>query len=362
MDPDPGSSGHSLRSRVWAVSKLVLGVVLLALVLWRGGPTLAVVVLTPVRIGPLLLALLFGVAAPVCTFLRWHWLAHAQELGIPLRESWRLGCLGYFWGTVLPGSLGGDIVKAGLLARDPDRRVGAIASILMDRVIGLFGLFLLAGCVGVVTLIFAPDDFGGQVILWTLVVGAMTLSGAGLATVILARLLPDRAGVWVGKVARRLPLVGRTMAALWQAGWLYRSRLRVLAGAVLLSVVGHIGFILNFYFTARMFHQLGSSIPTVAQHFLIIPAGQLFGSVFPTPGGLGGAEFGFGQLYVLLGKPETNGVLGALAVRAITWGICLVGALIWSGTWIRRSANATKTVPFRDDGASDSWTQRRLAG
>ena len=71
------------------------------------------------------------------------------------------------------------------------------------------------------------------------------------------------------------------------------------------------------------------SIPTLTEHFLIVPIGLTIQALFPAPGGLGGGEFGFGKLYKLIGSPEAMGVVGSLAQRIITWSMALAGYIIY---------------------------------
>jgi hypothetical protein len=50
---------------------------------------------------------------------------------------------------VIPGAVGGDVIKAAYLCRmQPDRKPQAVASMVLDRILGLLGLFLLAGIAG----------------------------------------------------------------------------------------------------------------------------------------------------------------------------------------------------------------------
>src|SRR5262249_52345866 len=79
------------------------------------------------------------------TILRWHFLVRAVDLPLKLRDTLQLGFLGYLYNFVLPGGVGGDLVKGGFMARkQPGRRTDAVLTVLVDRIVGLYGLFLLA--------------------------------------------------------------------------------------------------------------------------------------------------------------------------------------------------------------------------
>jgi glycosyltransferase 2 family protein len=100
---------------------------------------------SPKRWDMLLLAQVTALLAIVLSFLRWRLLV--ENLGIPftVRESLRLGFLGYLLNFISLGSVGGDLFKAILVAKEKkSKRPEAVASVLLDRAIGLLGLIILA--------------------------------------------------------------------------------------------------------------------------------------------------------------------------------------------------------------------------
>ncbi len=56
----------------------------------------------------------------------------------------RLFFLGLFYNNLMPGSVGGDLVKAWYVTKHTDKRLEGVLSVFMDRVIGLFGMVLMA--------------------------------------------------------------------------------------------------------------------------------------------------------------------------------------------------------------------------
>ena len=83
-------------------------------------------------------------AAVLLTFCRWYVLVRALGLPFRLSEALRLGAVGFFFNTFLTGSVGGDFIKATVLARQQSERTLAVASVLTDRVIGLWTLAAFA--------------------------------------------------------------------------------------------------------------------------------------------------------------------------------------------------------------------------
>ena len=87
----------------------------------------------------------------VLTIIRWHFLLRCIGIRLPFREIFSLGMQGQFFSLFIPaGSVGGDLIKAGILAkRSPGgEKFNGVFSILVDRLCGLTALmlFTLLGC------------------------------------------------------------------------------------------------------------------------------------------------------------------------------------------------------------------------
>ncbi len=90
------------------------------------------------------LAVAIYLLAVMGTFLRWRILVLALHLPFSVGNALRLGFVGYVLQFVSLGSLGGDVFKAILIAREqPDRKPEAAATVLVDRFIGLFSLTIV---------------------------------------------------------------------------------------------------------------------------------------------------------------------------------------------------------------------------
>ena len=77
-------------------------------------------------------------------------LVRVIEPRFTLRAAFLLGFIGNVFNLVIPGAVGGDLIKAAYLVRMNINRTQAIASMVIDRILGLLGLFLLAGIAGAV--------------------------------------------------------------------------------------------------------------------------------------------------------------------------------------------------------------------
>ena len=85
-------------------------------------------------------------AAVLLTFVRWWYLVIAPGRSpAASRDAIRISFWGYLFNLAPLGIVGGDVVKAVMLGHEhPQHRAKAVASVLFDRVVGLYMLFVVA--------------------------------------------------------------------------------------------------------------------------------------------------------------------------------------------------------------------------
>jgi glycosyltransferase 2 family protein len=263
----------------------------------------------------------------LATLYRWHVLVRAQDLPVTLSATLRIGLLGFFFNTFLPGSVGGDLVKAAAVAREQSRRTAAVATVIMDRVIGLWSLIFFVALIGGTCWLFGLFD-GATANPSTVIVTAAAVAVAiSLSGWMLMGLAPKSvAERFVNKLAR-IPKIGGMAAEFWRVIWMYRSRPGSVAAAIGLSWISNVGFVLAFYFCGlTLWNGLPSNpLPSLAQQFLIVPLGFMIGAIPLFPGGAGISEAGFGGIYALFGSAAYNGVLASLVNRLLSWIIGVLG-------------------------------------
>jgi len=326
-----------------SLAKYVLGLALLAYVIvhnWQStenGPGLAEAVSRPINLAALAgAAIAVAISAPT-TFVRWFVLVRAQELPFTLRNALRLGMIAYFFNAVLPSAIGGDIIKAVGLARKQSRRTVAVATVVFDRIVGLWGLIWLVAALGAVYTAAGSEILRGNAGLVAVVRTAWVTLAVSIAVWIMVGLLPDARARRFAERLQGVPKVGGALAEAWRATWMYRRKPGAVAAALGLSFISQGLYILCYHNAVRVFadSETAASLPTLLEHSLIVPIGMIVQATFPAPGGVGGGEFAFGKLYVLLNQPESLGVLGSLALRMITWVLGFFGYL--AGSHIRPS-------------------------
>lgn len=287
----------------------------------------------PIHAGFLALAFMTGFAAILLTFLRWYVLVRAQDLPFTVPDALRLGFIGFFFNSLMPGSVGGDVIKAAFLAREKkDRKTVAVSTVIMDRAIALWALIWFVAISGAIFWTFGMlEGPGADRSLLIVKIAAIVVAVSFTGWMLLGLLPPWRAEKFAGRLSR-VPKAGHSLAEFWRAVWMYRCRQATIAATMLISWVGHVGFVFFFYCSVRVLWDPGDPaqrIPSLAQHFLLVPIGLVIQAAPLFPGGAGIGELGFGVLYKWLGASVSCGVLGSLVKRVIEWTLSIFGYFIY---------------------------------
>ena len=273
----------------------------------------------PKHWGLLTLALASCSTAVLLTLVRWCYLVRALDVPLRMRDALRIGFLGYLFNLAPMGIVGGDLVKGVMLARrQKGKYAEALASVFVDRITGLYLLFVVASAAIVLTGFWNVDA-----VRWvcnaTLIVTA--IGTVGVVVVLLPDRTEGRSTRWIG----RLPYVGPPLLQIVDAVQMYRRRLPVLAAAAAMSIAVHSLFTLGIFLIAS---GLYDRVPALGMHFVLSPLSAAAG-VLPLP--MGPFEFVLDRLYlyapVVGGGAMTagQGLVIALGYRIITVLIAAVG-------------------------------------
>ena len=267
----------------------------------------------------------------VLTFVRWFWLVRAIEPTFPVRSTFLLGFIGNVFNLVIPGAVGGDLIKAAYLVRMKINRTQAVASMVIDRILGLLGLFLLAGIAGAIAWPRAGTDVRRLIVLAWLLLG---LGALGLAA-IFGQALTRRFPVLLHGHGR-LAVILRELKAMSET---YRRRLGIVFAGLALAALGHVLNVLAFYSVSWALFPTG--LPSLAEHFLLVPL-ILFTMVVPLPGGaLGLTERVSQQLFKLAAHP--GGALAMMGFRVLMYTGGMISACVYFAQ-IRQVRSLTETA------------------
>lgn len=283
----------------------------------------------PKRWDVLAAAWMFCMASVVLTIVRWYYLVRALDLPFSMKDAFRLGFLGYLLNFVSLGSVGGDLFKAIFIAREHQRRrAQAVATVLIDRIIGLFALFIVA------TVAILVTDMMASTVREVQVICRATLIGMGVGTVgVFLVLTPGFSQGRFSLLLERMPRVGPIVAKLLLAVRMYRSQLPILVLTTVMSVGVHLLSAVGIYLVGR---GLGGQVPSLGDHFVIVPMGMLVG-VLPLPmSGLGAFEAVMEFFYThgtsAAEITKGQGLVVAFGYRIVTVTIAIVGVFYYLGS------------------------------
>ncbi len=277
----------------------------------------------PKRWELLLAAWLIALLAIVVSFMRWRLLVIAFGIPFTVREALRLGFLGYLLNFISFGSVGGDVFKAILVARDkPEKRPEAVATVLLDRAIGLLGLVMLAW----VCLVFFASAEQSPLLIG-IKRGAAVLSSLALlalAVAVFAGPWFDRWIDWGGK----MPVAGETLARMARAVRQLRTCPQKLLWMSGLAILVHSMLALSIYcISCGIYPQH----PSLREHMMVVPPGMAAGALPLAPGGIGVQEGALAGLFRQLPNLPVgySALLVATVYRLITVAIAGIGVAFY---------------------------------
>jgi uncharacterized membrane protein YbhN (UPF0104 family) len=285
------------------------------------------------RLDPWLFALalaIYGVSQLVIAF-RWWVLLRALSIHIPVLSTLKLHFIGLFYNNVMPGSVGGDLLKAWYVAKHTHRRLEGALSVLVDRVVGLGGMLLMA--VAAYLLFMRGQGLGiaaeggsgseqglaqyGRTMLWAAVAVAAVVSVVLLHPRSRARVREAVAKAW----QRGRSWFGRAKQALV----VYCSRPLTMFYSLVLTIIGQSVVIIAFWL-------LGRNLAIAAgprYYFVIFPVTWVIGAVPVSIAGLGVLEAGIVEMFVRMTAAAAESALALALCQRFIWVIgSLPGGLV----------------------------------
>lgn len=263
---------------------------------------------------------------------RWYLLLHHIRVHLPFLTVLRLALIGIFFNLLVPGGVGGDLIKMVYLRKESgDRYPQALLTVLLDRLLGLAGLLFIAlVSVGLNLEMIATGPVELQGLL--MVVGIASVAGLlGGVGFFLWPWISKWGTRWGGGAYARLPEgVRAILVKVTDALDLLRASPMKLFGLLLLAAAGHLLAAIGMYLVARGASFGSFSLP-FAPCLLATQLANLVAAVPLTPGGLGGRDLVMSLLLRAAGAPQQ--LAGAVPVLVtlllVTWSLIGGLALLW---------------------------------
>ncbi|MCS7032765.1 MAG: flippase-like domain-containing protein [Phycisphaerae bacterium] len=222
------------------------------------------------------------------TALRWQQLLRAVGIHLPFSRTFALNMVGCFYNSFMPGSTGGDVLKAYYAAKQTRHfRTRAVMSVIIDRIIGLLALVILGGSMAGIQWMTASDGRDPATRKSVQVaVGSMLILGAVAVALCVLYVPALRRYTGLGFVLGRLPMQAQVGKAL-ETMELYRRRPGLVLGALLLTLPVHGTVVVSAMLSGMAF---GLPLPAW-YYFVAVPVIVLSGSIPISPQGAGVMEF-----------------------------------------------------------------------
>lgn len=318
--------------------KLALATAIVIVLFWYGvidARALLGMIADPAKSAPSLAMLLVAFALGS---VRWHLILRTFGITLPFRSVFEIYAIGACSNTFMPGATGGDVMRVVYVLRSVEAgKLRAAVSVFADRVIGLYGLLIVA----LMAIALRADtalghattrSFGYALIALfsTITLGCAVLllvSHAAKSTVLMQS-WEQRAG-W-----RRLARMSLELVLV------FRGALRALAGAMTLSVLISSLMVGSVAALARGYGVKGLDALELSGAAALA---SLAGAVPLTPGGIGIAEGAFAYICLLW---SVGGVAAAYGT------VFLGNRLLWIAVSLTGAIGFVTHRPHRDAGSA----------
>jgi uncharacterized membrane protein YbhN (UPF0104 family) len=132
------------RQRLVQLVGTILAIVLLVFLLREGGWNEILNAMRQIQVADLFWVALLFLISRLAVVARWHVLLKSGGVDIRFKDSASLTFTGLFASNFLPTTVGGDVVRLGGAMQMGFDRAVCLASIVADRIIGMFGMFMVA--------------------------------------------------------------------------------------------------------------------------------------------------------------------------------------------------------------------------
>lgn len=237
--------------------------------------------------------------------------------GLPFLFILRVCWIGMFFNLVLPGQLGGDIVKMYRISKNSGKTVKSTAAIIIDRIMGFSSFVLLAGA----ALLFGHYSMDISIIknsVITLLVASIVFYFLIFNKNIVQKLK------FLKSFAQRLK-IDHLSREIYLSFNFYRNHPKALRDTFLISIVTNIASFISSY---MLFKAIGVNIPLV-YFFILIPVIGIISILPISLSGIGLQDGAYIFFFSQLGISPAK-ILGiSILSHIFRFGIGLIGGLIY---------------------------------
>ncbi len=294
--------------------------------------------------------LVFVLSQIILSF-RWWIFMRTWDIHISYRMAAKLTFLGLYFSNFMPGSVGGDLVRAWYVAKHTHKRMASVVSVLVDRILALIGTLIMAvtafWLAGSKEMFIRQDTsgFSAKILEYK-----MPILMIGLAILIIGLL------VVLSPLGRKKlkPLYEKLLHHLRQAfqqtleaGLVFLKKPLLVPGTMILTFILQSMVIFSLWLLGREM-----KIPANLEiYFVILPIMWVAGSIPISIAGIGVVEGGMIYLLMQFGGASYDAAAALALSQRVVWIIAsLPGLGIYlSGKHLPKSLDSRFSIDAKDE-------------
>lgn len=307
------------------IAKVLKFVVAFGLIFWMVQKGLIDFSVFQLMATPLNISIALGLGFINLALSNWRWtlLLNIRKFDVGLRQTMPLTLIAVFFNFAIPGAIGGDVVKAFYIAKDhPDRRLEAVTSVIVDRVLGLYGMVcmaIFAISINIPMIVSKPQLFLVSVSSFGVFL-AMTLA---LAAAFSKRL---RKSLRIDWILQKVP-GGSVGIKFYDAFQAYRQNPGVVFASLILGLMAQMVAVLFMVYIGIL---MGESELSFGTYIFAVPLGFIVSAIPISPAGIGVGQYAFLILFRLYSGTDTDvGQMSITAFQVVLFAWGLVGGILY---------------------------------
>lgn len=305
------------RKHITTILRIVIGAALIAILIWRLDISKIFDNIRSIEKVYLLYALVPYLLFIVISAWRWQVLLDYKEFSIPFGRTLIIYFIATFFNNFLPTTIGGDVMR--VLYSMKERRADALATVLVDRILGFVGLFVFALFAVLYLFVikrqteFLPFTVGGLIII----------------IVITYLFFSERAYNRFSPIVQKIRVfkIGERLNRLHEAATDFSSAWSTITTCVILSIVIQALLAIGPFFVMK--GMLMNNEVNILPFFIYIPIINIISMIPISFNALGVREYFYVLLFSRVGFTAETSVVISLVAFFLYFVLSLVGGIFF---------------------------------
>ncbi|MBT3250933.1 MAG: flippase-like domain-containing protein [Candidatus Marinimicrobia bacterium] len=260
------------------------------------------------------------------SIIRWNVLLNAMTIYPGILSITKLSFIGFAFSMIIPGGVGGDIVKAYYVAKGiKDLRTAAITTIGLDRLIGLFSMFFTGSLAMISMYLFRPELINSDHV--TIFKSIAVIISGGTISILIIFLTAMNKYLKKTKLLNWLTTQGPghvIFSKVYDTIHSFRKKKKSLLITFLLSMLSQGAFVFTLFFIGLSANESNIQIQ---HYFFLTPISLIMNAVPISPGGIGSGELFADWLFRSFGSSNGSEIMVILHLAFIV--VSLFGFMVY---------------------------------